>query len=34
MSGIFKIDEDAKAVQIDARDPTKTVQIEASLDPK
>jgi hypothetical protein len=25
MSGIFKADEDAKAVPIDARNPTKTV---------
>jgi hypothetical protein len=33
-SGIFKMDEDAKAVQIDARDHAKTVQIGASLDPK
>jgi hypothetical protein len=33
-SGIFKTDEDTKAVQINARDPAKTMQIEASLDPK
>jgi hypothetical protein len=33
-SGIFKMDEDAKVVQIDARDHAKTVQIGASLDPK
>jgi hypothetical protein len=31
---IFKMDEDAKAVQIDAGDPAKTVQNRASLDPK
>jgi hypothetical protein len=34
MSGAFKATKDAKAVQIDAGDPTKTVQIGASLDPK
>jgi hypothetical protein len=33
-SGIFKTDGGAKAVQINAGDPTKTVQIRASLDPK
>jgi hypothetical protein len=33
-SGAFKAAEDAKAVQIDAGDPTKTMQIGASLDPK
>jgi hypothetical protein len=33
-SGIFKMDEDTKAVQINARDPAKTMQIETSLDPK
>jgi hypothetical protein len=33
-SDIFKTDEDAQPVQIDARDPAKTVQIGASLDPK
>jgi hypothetical protein len=33
-SGVFKTDEDAKAVQIDAEDPAKTVQIEANIDPK
>jgi hypothetical protein len=26
--------EDAKSMQIDAEDPTKTIQIRASLDPK
>jgi hypothetical protein len=31
---IFKMGEDARAVQIDIDDPTKTVQIRASLDPK
>jgi hypothetical protein len=34
MSSVFKTDEDAKAVQIDARNPAKTVQIGASFDPK
>jgi hypothetical protein len=33
-SNAFKAIEDAKAVQIDARDPNKNVQIGASLDPK
>jgi hypothetical protein len=33
-SNAFKAIEDAKAVPIDAGDPTKTVQIGASLDPK
>jgi hypothetical protein len=33
-SSIFKMDEDAMAVQIDAGDHAKTVQITASLDPK
>jgi hypothetical protein len=33
-SGVFKVAEDAKAVQIDAVDLTKTVQIRASLDLK
>jgi hypothetical protein len=33
-SGIFKADEDTKAVQMDAKNPSKTVQIGASLDPK
>jgi hypothetical protein len=33
-SGAFKVTEDAKAVQIDVGDPTKIVQIGASLDPK
>jgi hypothetical protein len=30
-SGTFKVAEDGKAVQIDAKNPTKTVQIGASL---
>jgi hypothetical protein len=34
MFGAFKADEDTKAVQIDAGDPAKTVQIGASLNPK
>jgi hypothetical protein len=34
MSGIFKMDEDAKAARIDAGDLAKTVQIGACLDPK
>jgi hypothetical protein len=33
-SGAFIAAEDAKAMRIDARDPTKTVQIEASSNPK
>jgi hypothetical protein len=33
-SDVFKMDEDAKAIQIDAGNPSKTVQIRASLDPK
>jgi hypothetical protein len=33
-SSVFKIDEDAKAMQINSGDPAKTVQIGASLDPK
>jgi hypothetical protein len=33
-SNAFKADKDAKALQIDTENPTKTVQIEASLDPK
>jgi hypothetical protein len=33
-SSIFKMDEDAKAVQIDAGNPTKTMQIGVSLNPK
>jgi hypothetical protein len=33
-SGAFKATEDAKAVQIDAGDPAKTVQIGATLEPK
>jgi hypothetical protein len=32
--GIFKMGEDARAMQIDIDDPIKTVQIGASLDPK
>jgi hypothetical protein len=34
MSDVFKMNENAKAVQIDVRDPAKSVQIRASLDPK
>jgi hypothetical protein len=34
MSGIFKMDDGAKAVQIDAGGPAKTMQIGANLDPK
>jgi hypothetical protein len=34
MSGVCEMDEDAKAVQIDAGNPAKTVQIGASLNPK
>jgi hypothetical protein len=33
-SDTFKVAEDAKAVQIDAEDPTQTVQIGAGLSPK
>jgi hypothetical protein len=33
-SGTFKAAKDAKAVQIDADDPAKTVQIGAGLNPK
>jgi hypothetical protein len=33
-SSVFKTDEDAKAMQINAGDPTKTMQIEACLDLK
>jgi hypothetical protein len=33
-SSVFKADEDAKAVQIDIKNPGKTVQIGASLHPK
>jgi hypothetical protein len=33
-SDVFKTDEDAKTIQIDARIPAKTVQIGTSLDPK
>jgi hypothetical protein len=33
-SRVFKVDEDAKAVPINAENPTKTMQIGASLDPK
>jgi hypothetical protein len=32
--GAFKAAEDANAMQIDAGDPAKTVQIGSSLDPK
>jgi hypothetical protein len=34
MFSIFKADEDAKAMQINAENPAKTVQIRADLDPK
>jgi hypothetical protein len=34
LSSTFKAAEDAKVVQIDAEDPTKTFQIGASLNPK
>jgi hypothetical protein len=34
MSGAFKAIEDAKVIQINAEEPTKTVQIGASLSPK
>jgi hypothetical protein len=33
-SSIFKVDEDATAVPINTENPTKTLQIGASLDPK
>jgi hypothetical protein len=33
-SDTFKAAEDAKAVEIDAEDPAKTIQIRASLNPK
>jgi hypothetical protein len=33
-TGAFKVAEDAKAIQIDAEDPAKTVQIGADLSPK
>jgi hypothetical protein len=33
-SGAFKAAKDAKVVQIDTDDPTKTVEIGAGLDPK
>jgi hypothetical protein len=33
-SSIFKVDEYAKGMQIDARNPDKTVQIQASWNPK
>jgi hypothetical protein len=33
-SGAFKAAEDAKAMQINAKDPTKIVQIGVSLNPK
>jgi hypothetical protein len=34
LSGAFKVAEDAKAMHVDVDDPAKTVQIEASLNPK
>jgi hypothetical protein len=34
MTGTFKATEDAKAIQIDPEDPTKTVPVGASLRPK
>jgi hypothetical protein len=34
ISGVFKMDKNANAVQIDVSNPAKTIQIEASLDPK
>jgi hypothetical protein len=34
MSGAFKAVDNAKAMQIDAEDPAKTMQTGASLDPK
>jgi hypothetical protein len=34
MSRIFKMDDGAKAMQIDARGPAKTMQIGANLEPK
>jgi hypothetical protein len=33
-SNAFKAVEDAKAMQIDAKDPTRTIQIGADLNPK
>jgi hypothetical protein len=33
-SSVFKMDEDVKAAQINTRNPAKTMQIGASLDPK
>jgi hypothetical protein len=33
-SGAFKAAEDAKVMQIDTEDPTKTLQIRAGLNPK
>jgi hypothetical protein len=34
ISSVFKMDEDAKGMQIDAKNPTKTMQIRVGLDPK
>jgi hypothetical protein len=34
MTGTFKAVEDAKVIQIDVEDPTKTVQIGAGFSPK
>jgi hypothetical protein len=34
MPGTFKAAEDAKAMQIDAMDPAKTIQFGANLSPK
>jgi hypothetical protein len=31
---IFKMNEDAKVIQIDAKDPTKIVQVRATFNPK
>jgi hypothetical protein len=33
-SDIFKTNEDAKVIQIDAKDPTKIVQVGATFNPK
>jgi hypothetical protein len=34
MFDIFKMNEDAKVIQIDAKDPTKIVQVRATFNPK
>jgi hypothetical protein len=34
MSDVFKTDEDGRAIQIDVVNPTKTMKIGASFDPK